>query len=246
MLAVLTLLAGLTNSTNSASITNFLSLAVLTSNSARINSIPLKLSLSSRNSFIHGKASFATSNPHKEYRPVPKKATANSRSNKKKGVEPTNEIRANSTGSSFYNVDNSITSTTLTIDKIGKYENQIIDGQATLVDEDDNPLKRDSYGNGDYDDDPYDDDMYEGRDISEEIQTICDNLDIRVRGSNNDVDVLNVIPCLNDLKYGKAHQRIPFVANNMTYKWRYYLTSKTGDISRMGCLGSSISAARVK
>ncbi|GJX54993.1 retrotransposon protein, putative, ty1-copia subclass [Tanacetum coccineum] len=41
---------------------------------------------------------------------------------------------------------------------------------------------RDSYGNGDYDEDPYDDDMYEGQDLSEEIQTICDKLDIRVRG----------------------------------------------------------------
>ncbi|GKE69878.1 hypothetical protein Tco_1527950, partial [Tanacetum coccineum] len=40
----------------------------------------------------------------------------------------------------------------------------------------------DSYGNGDYDEDPYDDDMYEGQDLPEEIQTICDNLDIRVRG----------------------------------------------------------------
>ncbi|GJQ93443.1 hypothetical protein Tco_0004582 [Tanacetum coccineum] len=41
---------------------------------------------------------------------------------------------------------------------------------------------RDSYANGDYDEDPYDDDMYEGQDLSEEIQTICDKLDIRVRG----------------------------------------------------------------
>ncbi|GJX08796.1 hypothetical protein Tco_0196728 [Tanacetum coccineum] len=41
---------------------------------------------------------------------------------------------------------------------------------------------RDSYGNGDYDDDPYDDDMYEGQDLSHELQAICDNLDIRVRG----------------------------------------------------------------
>ncbi|GJW17499.1 hypothetical protein Tco_0024935, partial [Tanacetum coccineum] len=40
----------------------------------------------------------------------------------------------------------------------------------------------DSYGNGDYDDGPYDDDMYEGQDLPEELQTICDNLDIRVRG----------------------------------------------------------------
>ncbi|GJT56715.1 retrotransposon protein, putative, ty1-copia subclass [Tanacetum coccineum] len=41
---------------------------------------------------------------------------------------------------------------------------------------------RDSYGNGDYDENPYDDDMYEGHDLTEEIQTICDKLDIRVRG----------------------------------------------------------------
>ncbi|GKA16323.1 RNA-directed DNA polymerase, eukaryota, reverse transcriptase zinc-binding domain protein [Tanacetum coccineum] len=41
---------------------------------------------------------------------------------------------------------------------------------------------RDSYGNGDYDDDPYDDDMYEGQDLSHELQAICDNLDIRARG----------------------------------------------------------------
>ncbi|GJU81440.1 hypothetical protein Tco_1283805 [Tanacetum coccineum] len=41
---------------------------------------------------------------------------------------------------------------------------------------------RDLYGNGDYDDDPYDDDMYEGRDLSHELQSICDNLDIHVRG----------------------------------------------------------------
>ncbi|GJU37055.1 copia protein [Tanacetum coccineum] len=41
---------------------------------------------------------------------------------------------------------------------------------------------RDSYGNGDFDEDPYDDDMYEGQDLSQELQAICDNLDIRVRG----------------------------------------------------------------
>ncbi|GKE32869.1 hypothetical protein Tco_1452191, partial [Tanacetum coccineum] len=41
---------------------------------------------------------------------------------------------------------------------------------------------RDSYENGDYDENPYDDDMYEDHDLTEEIQTICDKLDIRVRG----------------------------------------------------------------
>ncbi|GJT03446.1 hypothetical protein Tco_0824615 [Tanacetum coccineum] len=37
---------------------------------------------------------------------------------------------------------------------------------------------RESYGNGDYDEDPYDDDMYEGQDLPDNLQDIC--LDIRV------------------------------------------------------------------
>ncbi|GJX51611.1 hypothetical protein Tco_0278456 [Tanacetum coccineum] len=129
----------------------------------------------------------------------------------------------NSSGSSFWNVENSSTSTTSIMEKIKKFENLIIDGQAILVDEAGNPLTkveysgdhdsedevasvdndmacslasektgfgtqslpkqwRDSYGNDDYDEVPYDDDMYEGQDLSEEIQTICDKLDNRVRG----------------------------------------------------------------
>ncbi|GKD74388.1 hypothetical protein Tco_1332670 [Tanacetum coccineum] len=40
---------------------------------------------------------------------------------------------------------------------------------------------RDSYGNGDYDEDSYND-MYEDQDPPQEIQAICDNLDIPVRG----------------------------------------------------------------
>ncbi|GKD37499.1 hypothetical protein Tco_1257706 [Tanacetum coccineum] len=149
-------------------------------------------------------------------------------SNKKKGVDSTNKVsdsnpfkvlnsfdndiemgtnggtsnldnnEANSSGSLFWNVENSSTSTTPIMDKIGKFENLVIDGQAILLDEAGNPLKKieysgdldskdefsrnggDSYGNGDYDEDPYDDDVHEGQDLSEEIQTICDKLDIRV------------------------------------------------------------------
>ncbi|GKC71048.1 retrotransposon protein, putative, ty1-copia subclass [Tanacetum coccineum] len=130
---------------------------------------------------------------------------------------------ATSSGSSFMNVDNSSTRTTPIIDKIKKLEYLLTSGQAILVDEAGNPLKkvefsgdcdsedevasidndmtrsmaservgfgtqslleqwRDSYGNGDYDDDPYNDDMYEGQDLSQVLQAICDNLDIRVRG----------------------------------------------------------------
>ncbi|GJS13057.1 RNA-directed DNA polymerase, eukaryota, reverse transcriptase zinc-binding domain protein [Tanacetum coccineum] len=191
--------------------------------------------------------------PQKEYRPVPKKTTASSSGNKKKGVEPTIEVsnsnpfdvlnlvdndeelgtyegntnlvnnEATSSGSFFMNVDNNSIGTTPIMDKIGKFENLVIDGQAIIVDKAGNPLKkvdylgdhdsedevasvdnymahdlalertrfgtqslleqwRDCYGNGDYDEDLYDDDRYEGQDLSEENKTICDKLDIRVRG----------------------------------------------------------------
>nr|GEX12700.1 hypothetical protein [Tanacetum cinerariifolium] len=119
--------------------------------------------------------------PRQEYRHVPKKTTASSSGNKKKGVRyqwgtinlVNNE--ATSSGSSFMNVDNNSIGNTPIMDKIEKFENLVIDGQAILVDKAGNPLKRtgfgtqcllkqlrDSYGNGDYDEDPYDDDMYEG------------------------------------------------------------------------------------
>nr|GEV82552.1 hypothetical protein [Tanacetum cinerariifolium] len=90
---------------------------------------------------------------------------------------------ANSSGSSFMNVEHSGTCYTPIIDKIGKFKDLLIDGQAILMDEAGNSLKkRDSYGNDDYDEDPYDDDMYEVQDLPQEIQAICNNLDIRVRG----------------------------------------------------------------
>ncbi|GKB43176.1 hypothetical protein Tco_0888118 [Tanacetum coccineum] len=62
--------------------------------------------------------------------------------------------------------------------------------KVTLVDYEDKHLPKvnslgdhdKTYENDDYDFDSYDDDMYEGHDISDKIQAICDNLDIRVRG----------------------------------------------------------------
>ncbi|GKF76938.1 hypothetical protein Tco_0229408 [Tanacetum coccineum] len=113
--------------------------------------------------------------PNQEYRPVPKKNTTNSSGNKKKGVDSTNKVSdsnpfevlnsvdndvemgtnggtsnldkngANSSGSSFWNVKNSSTSTTPIMDKIRKFENLIIDGEAILVDEAGNPLKKVEY-----------------------------------------------------------------------------------------------------
>ncbi|GJU67219.1 retrotransposon protein, putative, ty1-copia subclass [Tanacetum coccineum] len=118
--------------------------------------------------------------PTKEYRYISKKHTANSSSNKKKGVDSTNKVSdsnpfkvlnsfdndvemgtnggtsnldnngANSSGSLFWNVKNSSTSTTPIMDKIGKFENLVIDGQAILLDEAGNPLKKIEYS-GDHD-----------------------------------------------------------------------------------------------
>nr|GEW35694.1 RNA-directed DNA polymerase, eukaryota [Tanacetum cinerariifolium] len=41
---------------------------------------------------------------------------------------------------------------------------------------------KETYENVDYDYDPYDDDIYEGQEIPDKIQSICDNLDIKVQG----------------------------------------------------------------
>ncbi|GKB20840.1 hypothetical protein Tco_0854763 [Tanacetum coccineum] len=41
---------------------------------------------------------------------------------------------------------------------------------------------KESYENDDYDYDPYDDDMYEGQEFPDKIKSICDNLDIKVKG----------------------------------------------------------------
>ncbi|GJX49599.1 ALP1-like protein [Tanacetum coccineum] len=46
-----------------------------------------------------------------------------------------------------------------------------------------------------------------------------------VAGSNNDANVLRQSPVLNGLKVGKASE-VPFVANDVTYKWGYYLTDE--------------------
>ncbi|GJW78360.1 hypothetical protein Tco_0140042 [Tanacetum coccineum] len=63
--------------------------------------------------------------------------------------------KANFSGFSFWDVETSSTSTTLI---------------------------KETYANADYDYDPYDDDVYEGQEIPNKIQSICDNLDIKVRG----------------------------------------------------------------
>nr|GEU44612.1 hypothetical protein [Tanacetum cinerariifolium] len=82
-----------------------------------------------------------------EHRLVPKKPTASSSSNKKKGVEPINRLvpkkpTASSNGNKKKGVE---------------------------------PInERDSYGNSDYDEDSYDDDIFEGQDLPQEIQALSD------------------------------------------------------------------------
>ncbi|GKB51304.1 hypothetical protein Tco_0902057 [Tanacetum coccineum] len=114
------------------------------------------------------------------YRPVSKKHNANTSENKKKDVEPKKEVsnlilfkvlnsvkndvdlgtnggtsnlaskKANSSGSSFWNVRSSSTSTTPVVEKIDKIERLIIDKKVTLVNDEGKPLEKvDS--SGDYD-----------------------------------------------------------------------------------------------
>ncbi|GJW87988.1 RNA-directed DNA polymerase, eukaryota [Tanacetum coccineum] len=94
-------------------------------------------------------------------------------------------------------------SSTPLVEKIHRFEQQLLDGKCVLVDEDgksvekvdcsgdqcsedevepdDNKIAR-TYGDADqeYDYDPYDDDKYEGQDIPDNIHNICNNLDIKV------------------------------------------------------------------
>ncbi|GKE72271.1 ALP1-like protein [Tanacetum coccineum] len=44
-----------------------------------------------------------------------------------------------------------------------------------------------------------------------------------VAGSNNDINVIRQSPLLNDLKEGKTPE-VAFMANDVHYKWGYYLT----------------------
>ncbi|GJS13122.1 high affinity nitrate transporter 2.4-like protein [Tanacetum coccineum] len=106
--------------------------------------------------------------------------TANTSGNKKKDVEPTKKVsnsnsfevlnsvendvdlgtnggtsnlaskEANHSGSSFWNVKTSSTSTTPIVDKIRKLEELIIDGKVTFVDDEGKPLKKIDYP-GDHD-----------------------------------------------------------------------------------------------
>ncbi|GJR41980.1 hypothetical protein Tco_1310083 [Tanacetum coccineum] len=147
--------------------------------------------------------------PQKEYRPVTKNPNASSSVNKKNGVVPTVEFASNTPiGEKIDKIERQIGEGKLRLlDNDGnplvptgivKSDSEvevIFDDTANLMistsgkDGSDkgygtNSLLeqwRDSYpDNGDYD--PYDDDMYENHDLSEHLQSICDDLDITVHG----------------------------------------------------------------
>ncbi|GJW37677.1 hypothetical protein Tco_0060597 [Tanacetum coccineum] len=108
--------------------------------------------------------------------------------------------RATLSGSSFMNIDNNgeFASNTLIGEKIDKIERQICEGKLRLLDNDRNPLVptgivesdsevevRDYYPDNDnYD--SYDDDMYENHDLSEHLQSICDDPDITLEEPTED------------------------------------------------------------
>ncbi|GJT44308.1 hypothetical protein Tco_0953023 [Tanacetum coccineum] len=62
-----------------------------------------------------------------------------------KGTSNLARIGANSSVSSFWNVETSSISTTPIIDKIGKLEKLILDGKVTLLDDDSKPMKKVDY-----------------------------------------------------------------------------------------------------
>ncbi|GJS02582.1 hypothetical protein Tco_0319090 [Tanacetum coccineum] len=116
--------------------------------------------------------------PAKECRPVSKKPTTNTSSNKRKVTlvnddgKPLKKVDYTGDHDSedeVYSVDNDM-ARSMALEMVAF-------GTKSLL-----KHWRDFYENGDYDVDPYDDDMYEGQDIPEKTQNICDNLDIRVRG----------------------------------------------------------------
>ncbi|GJX99086.1 retrotransposon protein, putative, ty1-copia subclass [Tanacetum coccineum] len=150
--------------------------------------------------------------PQKEYRPILKKPTASSSVNKKKGVEPTIEVSNSNPFEVLNSIDNDVELGTnggtanlwqvILMDEAGNPLKKVefpgdYDSEDEVASVDNDMARsmaservgfgtqslleqwRDSYGNGD------DDDMYEGQDLPQELQSICDNLDIRVREEDN-------------------------------------------------------------
>nr|GEX09401.1 hypothetical protein [Tanacetum cinerariifolium] len=65
-----------------------------------------------------------------------------------------------------------------------------------------------TYENVDYDHDPYDDDMYEGQEIHDIIQSMCDNLDIKYKPFDFNIDLIAFNKaCPIEKAFAAAHHR---------------------------------------
>nr|GEX24050.1 hypothetical protein [Tanacetum cinerariifolium] len=146
--------------------------------------------------------------PQKEYRRVPKKPNASSSGNKKKTVEPTIEVSNSNPFDVLNSTDNDVEFGKLRL--LDNDGNPLVptgivesDSEVEVVFDETANLRismsgkdgsdkgygtnslleqwMDSYlDNDDYD--LYDNDMYKNNDLSEHLQSICDDLDITVRG----------------------------------------------------------------
>ncbi|GKC18697.1 hypothetical protein Tco_1020847, partial [Tanacetum coccineum] len=112
------------------------------------------------------------------YRPVSNKNGACTNSNKKQAEVARQEVA----GKGSLNVSPGSSSTTPIVEKIDKLERQILDAKLIFVDDDGSPY----WNNGEKQNgimiDPYDDDLYESHDMSDNLQAICDDFDIKVHG----------------------------------------------------------------
>ncbi|GJX65410.1 putative reverse transcriptase domain-containing protein [Tanacetum coccineum] len=156
------------------------------------------------------------------YRQVSKKNNVSTSGNKKKDVEPTKE--ANSSGSSFWNAESSSTSTTPIIEKIDKMERLIIDGTATLVDDEGILLTRvDSSGDHDSDDEvtSIDNDMAEclaSKDVGYGNNSLLDQWKESYADEDYDYD-----PYDDDMYEGQdIPDKIQDICDNLNIKVRGY------------------------
>ncbi|GKB73809.1 retrovirus-related pol polyprotein from transposon TNT 1-94 [Tanacetum coccineum] len=128
------------------------------------------------------------------YRPISKKNNANTSGNKKKDVESIKEIKRLIIDGKLTLVDDEgkpLEKVDYSGDHDSENEVEPIDNEmasflaSKRVGYGTNSLMeqwKETYENVDYEYDPYDDDTYEGQEVPNKIQSICDNLDIKVRG----------------------------------------------------------------
>ncbi|GJW79124.1 auxin efflux carrier [Tanacetum coccineum] len=126
------------------------------------------------------------------------------------------------------------TSTTPIFEKIDKVKRLIIDGKEAFVDDDGKPLENvdyasdhdsdnesagtieETYENVDYDYDPYDEDLYEGQELPNNIQSICNNLDIKVREVSADNELLDSLVIAIPIDKDNGHT---LATIDVEYEW---------------------------